>query len=225
MKDTVIFDLDGTILNTTLGVIEASKYAMREMGIQELAEEEFSGFIACSPLKECFKQYCHVDEQTANECCILYKKHFKENAHKYTKVYDGVIELLEYLKNNSYKTAVATYKDEQNAKKILSHFELDKYFGTVRGADAEGTLTKKDIILKCMEELSANKEDALYIGDTLSDAKASAAAGLEFLAVTYGFGFKTEKDLNESNCIKAIDSPEKTTEFLRSYLGKGMANV
>ena len=131
------------------------------------------------------------------------------------ELYDGIKELFAELCKRGIKPAVATYKREDYAIKLLKHFGFDEYTDIMYGGDHENRLKKKDIIEKCIR--TANIEDigrVVMIGDTESDAIGAEKIGVDFLGVTYGFGFKTIDDIKK---VKAVGGVDHATELLNYF--------
>ena len=98
---------------------------------------------------------------------------------------------------NGIKTAVATYKRQDYAEKILKHFGFDKVCDVICGSDFEGKLTKKDIIKNAMDSLGiVDRKRAVMVGDSDNDAQGADELGIPFIGVTYGFGFDDKADVD-----------------------------
>ena len=136
------------------------------------------------------------DTDKAQEAANVFRSYYKENALFKASLYPGIIDLLKELKERGIKIGVATYKREDYAISILEHFGIAPYCQSMHGADNFNKLTKADIVNICIHELSAEKGAVVLIGDTEHDAKGAEVAGVPFIAVTFGFGFKNADDVN-----------------------------
>lgn len=203
MYNTVIFDVDGTLLDSSQGVATAVKKVIKDFGLNSLSEKELQIFIATSPIQKAFMEFCRVDENIAQKCADEYRKIYINGDLYNATVYEGIVDLLESLKKQGYNLGIASYKRQDTLDKILFHFGLDKYFQRIYGADSENKLTKKDILEKCIKDLNAQPNETVFVGDSLSDGLASIDVGCKFIAVTYGFGFRTydEVKICEPLCI------------------------
>lgn len=195
MIKAVLFDLDGTLLDTTEGVLESAKFAAKELGYTELPNEIMLKFVG-PPIQNSFKEHYGCNEEEAQKAANIFRDYYKNNALFKAQPYSGIFELLENLKNNNIKMAVATYKREDYALTILEHFGFAQYFQSMHGADNFNKLTKADIVDICIEELGAECNEVVLVGDTMHDATGAENAGIGFVGVTYGFGFKTYEDVN-----------------------------
>lgn len=209
MYKNILFDLDGTILDTTEGVIEAVKITINELKLQMPDASTLKTFVGPT-MQSSFEKHFKQDKQTALKNANLFRKNYKEHSLFIAKPYDGIIEILKYLKHNGFKVAVATNKSHQNAMDILKKFEIMQYLDYALGSDLEGKLTKTDIVNICIEKLNANKDETVLIGDSETDLKGAKQSDIDFIAVTWGFGF------NKENCPnKYFTSPKSLLEYLK----------
>ena len=205
-KNTVIFDIDGTLLDTTEGVLEAVKYAASTFGYQELTYDTLLNFVG-PPMQDSFVRYYGCSREKAQEAANVYRSYYKERSLTKAVPYEGIFELCEELQKRGVKMAAASYKREDYAVKVLEYFGFDKFMASMHGADNNNVLKKSDIINLCFTETGASREEAVYIGDTVNDAVGASGAGVDFLAVTYGFGFKTPDDITPYPFIGVADRP------------------
>ncbi len=194
MINTVLFDLDGTLLDTTEGILESVKYTAKQLAYRELPYEKMIKFVG-PPIQNSFIKYYGCDKETAQRAANIFRDYYKSKALLKAVPYEGIYELCEKLKQYDLKLAVATYKREDYALKLLKYFGFDKYCASMHGADNLNVLTKADIINFCMKETGGTIGNTVLVGDTVHDAKGAEKAGIRFIAVTYGFGFKTESDV------------------------------
>lgn len=215
MIRSVIFDLDGTLLDTREGIIESAKYAAQELGYEQLPYETMLTFVG-PPIQASFMKHYGCDKDSAQRAADVFRDYYKNQALYLAKPYEGIYDLCRTLKDNGIRMSVATYKREDYATDLLRHFDFDKYCDPMHGADNNNVLRKEDIVRMCMEEMGASKEDTVLIGDTDNDAKGALKAGISFIAVTYGFGFKTEEDVSEYPYIGVLDTPMGAADIILS---------
>lgn len=209
----VIFDMDGTLVNTYGGIFNSYTYAARQMGLT-LPDDALVGAAIGAPLSEVFATRFGLEEESVRIAVDHYRHYYAESGFKEVEIYDGITELLIYLKNNGYKLAIATLKREDFARNIVKILNLDKFFDVVYGIDDNDKLTKSDIINKCLDTLSLTRDIALYVGDSFYDAVGAEQSGLDFAGVTYGFGFKNEQDIGEYNHRMCIATPQDLIDRL-----------
>jgi phosphoglycolate phosphatase len=212
----VIFDLDGTILDTSEGILASVEYAIQQLCLPPLTQEEMLTFIGPS-VQESFAKYYGLSDRSLQEAVDVFRNNYSNRNLLLAKPYENIYSVFDYLCKNNITPAIATYKREDYALKLLKYFHFDKYTNIMFGADNENKLKKKDIILKCMEK---SKEKALQnivvIGDTLYDATGAADLNLDFIAVTYGFGFRNKSELAQINAIASVDDPLEIAVFFNS---------
>lgn len=213
MIKNVIFDLDGTLLDTREGVIESAKYAARQMGYDELPYETMLSFVG-PPIQNSFMKHYGCDQELAQKAANIFREYYKNTALLLAEPYEGIYDLCSVLKEHGVKMSVATYKREDYALSLLRHFDFHKYCDPMHGADNNNVLKKEDIVRMCQEEMGASKEDSVLIGDTDNDAKGAVKANTPFIAVTYGFGFRNEDDVAEYPHIGVASTPMEVAEII-----------
>ncbi len=159
MINTIIFDVDGTLIDSSPGVKIAVKKTIERYKLQSLTNNELQIFISTSPIQKAFIKFCHVDEATAQKSADEYRRNYINGDLYNAAAYKNIMELLKYLRNKNYKIGIASYKRQDTLDKILSHFELDKYFDAIHGADNNNKLTKKDLINNCLSDLNTRPEE------------------------------------------------------------------
>lgn len=183
----VVFDLDGTLLDTSLGIFNSVRYVEKELGLVPVEDEELKRFLGPPP-KEMYKKIYCLDEDTAREAVKRHREYGRTSAIFEAKIYDGIIMLLKKLRQSGYLLGVATLKRQEVAEKILEQFGIINFFDIVVGMDEDESYTKCMIIRKAMQHMQA--EEVVMIGDSLYDFEGAQVAGVEFIGVLYGFFFK-----------------------------------
>lgn len=208
-----IFDLDGTLLDTTEGVLESVKYAVGRLGYPELSDQTLLKFIG-PPIQQSFMTYYGATKEQAQNAAEIFREYYKTEALLKAVPYAGIYELCEGLKREGLRLAVATYKREDYARTLLRHYRFDEYCNPMYGADNRNQRKKADIVELCMGEMGAAKEDTVLIGDTKGDASAADALGISFIAVTYGFGFRDSDDASEYANIGVAGNPLEIKDII-----------
>lgn len=213
MKKAVLFDLDGTLLDTTEGVLESAAHAARELGYPELPHETLLKFVG-PPIQVSFMTHYGADAETAQRAAEAFRAHYKAHALLKAKPYPGLEDLLRGLRSRGVQVGVATYKREDYALAILRHFGIAPYCRSMHGADNFNRLTKADIVNLCIRELGAAREDTVLVGDTDHDAKGAALAGVDFIGVTFGFGYRSCEDIGNYPFIGCADSLRQVIDMI-----------
>lgn len=213
----VLFDLDGTLLDTSAGVIDCIKLTIEQLNLKPLSMEDILKFIG-PPLQNSFKDICNLSDDMVDLAVKTFRSLYVGDNLFNVKIYDGIFQTLKYLQSKGVKIAVATYKQESFAKNLLEHTGIAKYCNYIYGSDPKGLLTKADIVEKCILSFNEDKSNVVLIGDSQFDAIGSKNANVDFIAVTYGFGFKSKKDVDEfSNVFSADNVYQLLEEFKKIY--------
>ncbi len=211
--DLAIFDLDGTLLDTTQGVVAAYKHTINRLGLPMIGDDELKSFIG-PPVQEAFARRYGMEGEVLQELAGIFRDFYSTVTLFEAEAYDGIYTLFETFCKRGIKPSVATYKREDYALRLLKHFEFDKYTDIMFGGDHENKLKKKDIIEKCIAASGVNdKRKIVMIGDTISDAVGAELVGIDFIGVTYGFGFKTEEDRKDVKAQGFADSVPNLLKF------------
>ena len=186
----VLFDLDGTLINTAPGIIACAKKTMSDLGIPIPPDTEFDKFIG-PPLPQCFQLVAGCDEATCNRAAAHYKSLFGPEYTSQFKPYPGMDQLLAQLKETGVPLGVATFKQPDPLRQSLDRFDMLPYFDVMVGSNPENTRTKGEIILLVLQQLGIDPgPDVLMVGDSPYDYEGACDAGVDFAAAAYGFGFK-----------------------------------
>lgn len=120
-------------------------------------------------------------------------------------VYPEIPALLKTLRSMGIKTAVATNKMKELAERCCHNLDIYDLFDYISGPPKDGGVTKAQVITLASEALGLNKEDILMVGDTVNDEKGAQESGVDFLPVTWGFGFTKENCNNDKRADQPMD--------------------
>ena len=201
----IIFDLDGTLSDTSEGINKCYKHALVYMGRPEPADSELKNVIGGSLLKT-FQDKFGFSEEDALKATTEYRNRYKQKGVYECKLYNGMKDTLQELKARGYMLAVATLKAENLAKIVLSNLGVADLFNLIHGVDSKDTLTKSDLINMCVSELGCEDFESVLVGDSIHDANGAKKSNVDFIAALYGFGFKTTDDLNQVPHVNQINS-------------------
>ncbi|WP_294466558.1 HAD family hydrolase [uncultured Ruminococcus sp.] len=215
MKKLIIFDLDGTLLDTSEGIMHCYRKTGAILNLQENTIENKKCVIG-GPLKDGFQCLYKIDSENQLEKAIAtYRSIYQSEGIKMFCAYDGIEELLKNLKENGYLLAVATLKAESYAKQMLESAGFAKYFDVIHGWDGTDRCTKAYIITKVIFTLNMISSEAILVGDSEYDAYGADAADVDFLGVSYGFGIR--KCESKSKLFPIADSPEDVLDYIINF--------
>lgn len=188
-----LFDLDGTIIDSSLGITNSVRYALAKYGLEEPDRSRLFQFIG-PPLTESFEAFCGFDKAQCAEAVAYYREYYREKGIYENVVYRGLEEVLQKLKERKKVLVVATSKPEVFAREIIQYFHLDKYFDYVAGMELDGRRgTKADVIEYALDVCGVtDRSQVLMIGDRKYDVKGARSAGIDSLGILYGFGSRDE---------------------------------
>lgn len=211
---TAVFDLDGTLLDTSAGVLASVRYTIEHFGFRALTEEELRSFIG-PPIQDSFAKAYGLEGDILQRIATVFRKRYKEADLLKAVPYDGIYDVFERLIDNGIKPAIATYKRQDYATEILVHFGFDKYTDIMYGADHENKLKKSDIIRNAICDAGVSDPgEAVMIGDTDNDAIGAKLLNMKFIGVTYGFGFHTTADVEKFPNIGAARTADEISRLI-----------
>ena len=192
--ELVIFDVDGTLLDTSEGVLSSVKYTIERFGFDMPDDKQLRTFIG-PPIQRSFADTFGLSGDIIQEMTAVFRDRYKGDDLIKAVPYEGIYECFDSLESNGIKTAIATYKRDDYAQRIMKHFHFDDHTKIIHGADDNNKLSKSDIIEICINESGIPKDKVLMVGDTDNDAIGAEGIGVDFLAVTFGFGFKPGEEI------------------------------
>ena len=211
--EAVLFDVDGTLLDTSEGIVKSVKETIEHFDLPCPPEEDILKFIG-PPIEWSFEGRCGVTGDKLTEVCKYFRDRYSNHNLLLAKPYDGIMDLLDYLKNKNIPIGIATYKKQDYAEKLLIAKGFDNYTDHINGSDYGGKLLKKDIIKLCIDSLGVSDvSKVLMVGDSNHDANGAKLAGAPFAGVSYGFGFGPfgGEDIDDFEHVFYADKPMDLT--------------
>ncbi len=213
--NTVIFDLDGTLLSTLDDIRDSANYALRECGFSERSLEEINNFVGNGTNYLMAKA---VPENTPKdkleECTKIYRNHYANNIDNKTAPYKGIMEMLEKMKDKGFKMAVVSNKFDSAVKDLCKKYFSD--FLTVAIGESPEIKRKPapDTLYEAMKQLNSSKEDCIYVGDSDVDVNTAHNAGIPCIGVDWGF--RGRQVLEDEGADYIIDRPDEIFDILLS---------
>jgi phosphoglycolate phosphatase len=210
-----VFDVDGTLLDTTEGVLSSVKYTIAKHGLDDsLPDSVLQTFIG-PPIQDSFARTYGLEGEILQELATTFRGHYKDIDLFKAIPYGGIYDVFKKLNDQNIMPAIATYKRQDYAESILRHFGFHNYTDILYGGDNENKLKKQDIIKKCLHAGGiTNYKQAVMIGDSDNDAIGASNLGIPFIGVTYGFGFKTKEDVLKFPAIGVANTPTEVLDYL-----------
>lgn len=198
----ILFDLDGTLTDSALGITKSVEYALNHFEIKVEDLSELHNFIG-PPLVDSFMEYYGFSEEQANHAVDKYRERFSTIGMFENIVYDGIPSMLEELKSQGKNLIVATSKPTIFTLEILKHFNLYDYFTVICGSNLDGTCSKKSDIIKnaLVESNIKDLSETIMVGDREHDIIGAQENKLQSIGVLYGYGSLEELKTAEATFI------------------------
>ncbi len=211
----VIFDLDGTLLNTLDDLCDSTNYALKQFGYPERTLEEVRGFVG-NGVKKLIERAIPdgMNNPEFENCLSVFKEHYAQNMYNKTAPYDGILELLKELRLKGIHTGVVSNKFDSAVKQLCK-----KYFGDLIqvaiGENEEAGVRKKpapDSVFRAMEELKVSIENVIYAGDSETDVQTAKNAEIDCIGCSWGF--RSKDILKHEGAKYIIDSPQEILKIV-----------
>lgn len=212
MKKAVIFDLDGTLLNTLPDIAAAMNRALAKVGLPEHLEEAYKLFTG-DGARNLTLRALGTRADLLDDVYAFYSEDYARNSRVHTAPYPGIADMLKALRAAGMKLCVLSNKGDSDVRQVIAHYFGDIPFAHVQGV-REGGPVKPDPRgpLEVAEALGLPKEAFWYVGDTLTDMRCARNAGIESIAVTWGF--QTREMIAEAAPDYWADSSQALTFLL-----------
>lgn len=213
MYETVIFDLDGTLLDTLDDLTTATNAALRHLGLPARTRKEVCSFVGNGIAKLIERALGETGAPFFERALAFFKEYYAAHCSEKTKPYAGILPLLEELKKRGIKTAVLSNKADFAVKALAEEY-FDGLLLEAVGENESAGIRKKpapDALFAVMERLNAKKENAVYVGDSEVDIQTAKNAGVDCLCVTWGF--RERAFLEENGGKTFVDEPMEILKY------------
>ena len=190
---TLLFDLDGTLVDPAEGITRSIQFALEQMGHSVPSRDDLLAYIG-PPLRHSFATLIQTTEPTQVERAMtLYRQRYATIGLFENQVYEGIPALLASLRQKQYRLFLATAKPHLYARRILAHHGLDGYFAGVYGSELDGRHDDKgELLAYLLKEEGLAAAATVMVGDREHDIHAARQNGLHTIGVTYGYGSAQE---------------------------------
>ncbi|MFV0481191.1 MAG: HAD family hydrolase [Campylobacteraceae bacterium] len=180
----LIFDMDGTLLDSSLAMLNSVNFAREKLGMELVTKKELESYLN--------NKNSPKSIEVTDEYLKIFKEHYKENCIKNMKLYNGALDFLQRFQKK-YKFAIATNAPDIYANKMLIHCEISNYFSSIVGANSvKEPKPNPEMIDSICQTLHVKKNDTIFIGDSYKDKDAAQNADIEFIFANWGYGQKPE---------------------------------
>lgn len=213
LKQIVLFDLDGTLTDSRLGITKSVQYSLRSFDIVVDDLDSLRPFIG-PPLYESFMRFYGFSEEQAQAAVQKYREYFSVTGLYENEVYEGIPQLLERLSAEGRRIAIATSKPTVFAIKIAEHFGIAHHFEYIVGSELDGTrIHKGDVIAHALQQLEVtDRRSVVMIGDREHDIIGARENGIDSIGVLFGFGSRQE--LEQSGALAIAASVSELAQLL-----------
>lgn len=213
MYRCVIFDLDGTLLNTLDDLASAGNYTLEKLGLPLHDVEEYRYFVG-NGIPKLIQRILPVgsSQELCDKAQSLFSDYYSSHSTDKTRPYDGICDLLSRLSDDDIKIGVATNKDHEFSESLIRTFfgnSVNIVCGRKDGAPKKPDPFSVNYI---MEKLGAEKSKTIYVGDSNVDMETARNAGLDSCGVLWGF--RTEKELRENGAHYIVNAPEELYQII-----------
>ena len=212
MYSNILLDLDGTLTDPGTGITNSIMYSLEKLGITETDRTKLYRFIG-PPLMDSLRSAYGFSEREGLDALRYYREYFSDKGIFENEVYEGIPEVLGKMKALGKKVILATSKPEVYARRILEHFELDRYFDFIAGGTMDNSRVRKgDVIAFALKSTAADPEAALMVGDRDNDVEGAALNGIKTLGVLYGYG--SYEELSDAGAAFFAKTPQAILDYI-----------
>ena len=215
MKKAVIFDLDGTLLNTLDDLADSTNYALSRFGYPTRTIEEVRQFVGNGVAKLIDRAIPEgKNNPNFEKCLAIFKENYAQNMYNKTAPYNGIIEMLSNLKSKGIKIAVVSNKFDLAVKELCKKY-FEGFIDFAAGENEAQGIRKKpapDTVISVLNKFNFAPEDAVYVGDSDVDIMTAKNSKMSCISVTWGF--RDEKFLLENGATILINAPSEIYNHL-----------
>lgn len=213
-KQYILFDMDGTLTDSRLGIVKSIQYSLTYFGVQVSDLNELTQFVGPS-LYDSYINYYKMSPTDAKTAISKYREYYAEKGIFENALYDGIADLLKTLSSSGKTLAVATSKPTFFAEKVLDHFEIRDYFAFISGSElSDAHIDKGDIIQTALENLNiSNPNETIMVGDRNVDIFGAKRNNIESIGAIYGYGGRDELEI--AGATHLVDNVAELSELLK----------
>ena len=213
--DYVIFDFDGTVADTGEGILKSLQYSFTAMGDPEPDLRDLTKFIG-PPVYYSYTTFYGISEDKVDLYVKKYRERYSEKGIYESKVYDGMLELINALKENNIKVGIASSKPERLIYAVADYLQITDMFDAIVGVKSDNSKhsSKAGLITQAIEDMGASDKDkVLMVGDRMFDIDGAHEAGIKCCGALWGFG--NEEEFREHNAEFIVSTPTEIIKLVK----------
>lgn len=209
----IIFDLDGTLLDTIADLHQATNYALEKFGFPQRSIEEINSFLG-NGLRMLIRLSVPAEENEETVQAVLkeMKAYYADHYHDLTLPYPGILDMLRSCKDQGIPMAIVSNKADPFVKNLNQFFFKELIDVAIGETENLPRKPSPHMVFSALEQLGVSHEEAYYVGDSEVDILTAKNAGLPCIAVTWGF--RTEAFLRESGATTLLRAPKDLLNFI-----------
>lgn len=221
-KKTIVFDLDGTLMDTLEDISNSVNYALQELGLPQRTIDEIRTFVG-NGVKELLIGALRVStkevgvsysDDLLQRSLTLFRSHYTVHCQDCTKPYDGIVEMLEQLQEAGFSMAIVSNKPQREVS-ILHNSHFKQWITVAYGENEALGIRRKpfpDMVIKAIADLGGDKEHTVYVGDSETDYATAVNSSVDCISVLWGF--RTEERLRQCGATVFAHSPSDVVSLL-----------
>lgn len=211
--DTVIFDLDGTLLNTLEDLCDSVNVIMRKYGYPEHSLGQIRGFVG-NGIQKLMERSVPGGSENAqfDKAFFDFKQYYTEHCRIKTRPYDGVLDLMRRLAEKGFRLAIVSNKNDMAVKELNEIYFAEYTMAAIGDREGINRKPSPDPVFAALDEMGGRRETAIYIGDSEVDYETAKNSGLDCILVSWGF--RDRELLKSFGDVRVVDSCAEVLEFL-----------
>lgn len=222
MIDTIIFDMDGTLLNTLEDLSDSVNHALKHFGFPARTIEEIRSFVGNGAAKLIERAVPNgKDNPLYEDTLSVYKEYYELHCKNKTRPYDGILPMLDELCEKGYKLGIVSNKPDTPVKELSRVYFGERISISIGGSEKARKKPAPDTIYQALEELSAKADNAVYVGDSDVDIATAANVPMKCISVTWGFRSRSQLIDAGADISRMITSPRELLPLLQRLSQEG----
>ena len=216
MITTIIFDLDGTLLDTLEDLTDSVNHALEKFDFPKRAIDEIRSFVGNGIANLIARVLPEGKENPRyNEVLKTFREYYALHCKDKTRPYDGILQMLDILQGDAYQMAVVSNKFDAAVKELCTLYFGDRIKAAVGESEKVRKKPAPDAVYQVLEELSASAEQAVYVGDSDVDLATAANVPMTCISVTWGFRSREQLLAAGAKEERMINAPHQLPALLR----------